>query len=76
MSPLSLYQVDSERQAEQEQPDVQVEGVGENIEMRIVKPAARQARPDALSQDLQCLRTHVASGRGDRAVSPSSHNVP
>lgn len=70
-----LYQVDRERQAEQEQPDVEVERVGENVEMRIVKPAARQARPDALPQDLQRLRTHAPSGRGNRAASPSFHNV-
>lgn len=69
------YQVDRERQAEQEQPDVEVKRVGENVEMRIVKPAARQARPDALSQDLQRLRTHAPSGRGNRTASPSSHNV-
>lgn len=43
--------------------------------MRIVEPAARQARPDALPQDLQRLRTHAPSDRGSRAFSPSSHNV-
>jgi len=39
-SPFPFYQVDRERQAEQEQPDVEMERVGENVEMRIVKPAA------------------------------------
>jgi len=43
--------------------------------MWIIEPAARQACPDTLSQDLERLRTHAPSSRGYQAASPSSHNV-
>lgn len=47
----STYQIESEGETQQEQPDIQMESVAEDALMRIVKPSSSQRSPKALPEN-------------------------
>lgn len=51
-------QVEGEREAEQEQPDIEVECVGKYPVVRVIVPATRQGGPDPLADYVQHLGPH------------------
>lgn len=56
--PASTHHVKREGQAEQKEPQVEVERVHEGGLVRVVVPAAAQRGPHPLPEDLQRLRPH------------------
>lgn len=52
------HHVQQEGKDEQEDPDIEMEAVGEGALMRIEKPTAGERGPHPLAQDLQHLRPH------------------
>ena len=59
----TTYDVEGEGQHEEEEPDVHVRRVDEEREVRVVEPAARHRRPQALHEYLDQV-----SGHGTRVV--------
>ena len=57
---LLKVQMDDERPQDQAHPSVQMEGVGQNGLVGVVKPASRQRGPHPLPENVQRLRPHFA----------------
>ena len=55
----NAHQVNGERQAQQEDEDVEVEGVGEDAVAGVVEPAPRERCPHPLAEDVQGLGPHL-----------------
>ncbi len=67
-------EMDGEGQAEEGEPEVEVEGVGEDAVVRVVVPAAGQGGPDALPQDVHQLGSHFFLFKSSSSLSlPKMH---
>ena len=68
-------EVESKGEAEEAEPEVEVERVGEDPVVGVVVPAPRQWGPDALAQDVHQLGAHASDG-DEREVSLYLNHSP
>ena len=54
------YEMHREGGADQQDPDIEVEGVGKHSHRGVIEPATKERGPNALPQDFERLRTHIA----------------